>query len=59
MPADGERMPVLTGKYNVPHFDAKGEANKFFSGRVPTTLLNTSFYWDNLIHFGMEPEEGT
>jgi len=41
----GSRMPVLMGKYNVPHFDAKGEANKLFTGRVPTTLVNTSFYW--------------
>jgi uncharacterized protein YbjT (DUF2867 family) len=57
-PADGTRMPVLQGKYNVPHYDAKGEANKFFTGRVPTTLLNTSFYWDNLIHFGMGPKKG-
>jgi uncharacterized protein YbjT (DUF2867 family) len=54
----GSRMPVLLGKYNVPHFDAKGEANKFFTGRVPTTLVNTSFYWDNLIHFGMGPKKG-
>ena len=57
-PADGKRMPVLMGKYNVPHFDAKGEANKFFTGRVPTTLVNTSFYWDNLINFGMAPKKG-
>ena len=57
-PADGKRMPVLMGKYNVPHFDAKGEANKLFTGRVPTTLVNTSFYWDNLIHFGMGPKKG-
>jgi uncharacterized protein YbjT (DUF2867 family) len=57
-PADGSRMPVLMGKYNVPHFDAKGEANKFFAGRVPTTLVNTSFYWDNLIYFGMGPKKG-
>jgi uncharacterized protein YbjT (DUF2867 family) len=54
----GSRMPVLLGKYNVPHFDAKGEANKLFTGRVPTTLVNTSFYWDNLIHFGMGPKKG-
>ena len=54
----GSRMPVLMGKYNVPHFDAKGEANKLFTGRVPTTLVNTSFYWDNLIHFGMGPKKG-
>jgi len=57
-PADGKRMPALMGKYNVPHFDAKGEANKLFTGRVPTTLVNTSFYWDNLIHFGMGPKKG-
>ncbi len=51
------RMPLLQGKYNVPHFDAKGEANQFFiQARVPTTLLYTSFYWDNLIHFGMQPQ---
>ena len=57
-PADGKRMPVLLGKYNVPHFDAKGEANKLFTARVPTTLVNTSFYWDNLLHFGMGPKKG-
>ena len=55
---DGKRMPVLMGKYNVPHFDAKGEANALFTAKVPTTLLYTSFYWDNLIHFGMGPKKG-
>ena len=56
VPLAGGRMPVLMGKYNVPHFDAKGEANRAFTDRgVPTTLLYTSFYWDNLIHFGMQP----
>jgi uncharacterized protein YbjT (DUF2867 family) len=55
---DGKRMPVLQGKYNVPHFDAKGEANALFTSKVPTTLLYTSFYWDNLIHFGMGPKKG-
>jgi uncharacterized protein YbjT (DUF2867 family) len=55
--ADGARMPVLHGKYNVPHFDAKGEANRFFEQQgVPTTLLRTSFYWDNFIHFGLGPK---
>jgi len=57
--APGSRMPVLMGKYNVPHYDAKGEANRaFFARGVPTTLLYTSFYWDNLIHFGMQPQRG-
>ena len=52
-------MPLLQGRYNVPHFDAKGEANAAFTAaRVPTTLLYTSFYWDNLIHFGMQPQRG-
>jgi len=59
VPADGRRMPVLMGTYNVPHFDAKGEANRFFSERnLPVTFLLTSFYWDNLIHFGMGPQRG-
>ena len=57
--ADGQRMPVLMERYNVPHFDAKGEANRFFTERgLPVTLLHTSFYWDNLIHFGMGPQRG-
>jgi uncharacterized protein YbjT (DUF2867 family) len=52
-----DRMPTLQGKYKVPHFDAKGEANALFAN-VPTTYLNTSFYWDNFIHFGMGPKRG-
>jgi uncharacterized protein YbjT (DUF2867 family) len=59
VPLSDGRMPTLQGKYKVPHFDAKGEANRFFTDLgVPTTLLNTSFYWDNLIHFGMGPKRG-
>jgi len=59
VPLGDIRMPTLMGKYKVLHFDAKGEANKIFSELgVPTTLLNTSFYWDNLIHFGMGPKKG-
>ena len=58
-PADGRRMPVLMGQYNVPHFDAKGEADRFFTERgLPVTLLLTSFYWDNLIQSGMGPQRG-
>ncbi len=57
MPLDDQRMPTLMGKYKVPHFDAKGEANRFFlDAHLPVTLLNTSFYWDNFIHFGMGPK---
>ncbi len=59
LPLDDDRMPVLMDRFNVPHFDAKGEANAAFAeAGVPTTYLLTSFYWDNLIHFGMEPQRG-
>ena len=59
VPLDDARMPTLMGKYKVPHFDAKGEADAFFrDAGVPTTFLLTSFYWDNLIHFGMGPKPG-
>jgi uncharacterized protein YbjT (DUF2867 family) len=47
------------GKYKVPHFDAKGEADAVFRELgVPTTCLRTSFYWDNLIYFGSGPKPG-
>jgi len=59
VPLSDDRMPTLMGKYKVPHFDAKGEADRVFLDLgVPTTLLLTSFYWDNLIHFGMGPKKG-
>jgi len=59
VPLSDNRMPTLQGKYKVPHFDAKGESDKKFAeAGVPTTLLLTSFYWDNLIHFGMGPKKG-
>ncbi len=59
VPLDDRRMPTLMGKYKVPHFDAKGEANRLFSERgLPMTFLLTSFYWENLIHFGMGPKTG-
>jgi uncharacterized protein YbjT (DUF2867 family) len=59
VPLEDNRMPTLMGKYKVPHFDAKGEADQVFKeAGVPTTFLLTSFYWDNLIHFGMGPKRG-
>ncbi len=59
VPNDDPTMPTLMGKYKVPHFDAKGEANHFFEEcGTPYTLLNTSFYWDNFIFFGMGPQKG-
>ncbi len=59
VPLSDNRMPTLMDKYKVPHFDAKGEADRLFTeSGVPTTLLLTSFYWDNLIMFGMGPKKG-
>jgi uncharacterized protein YbjT (DUF2867 family) len=59
VPLSDNRMPTLNGKYKVPHFDGKGEADaEFARAGVPTTFLLTSFYWDNLIHFGMGPRKG-
>jgi len=57
VPLTDDRMPTLMGSYKVPHFDAKGESDRTFAELgVPTTYLLTSFYWDNLIHFGMGPK---
>jgi uncharacterized protein YbjT (DUF2867 family) len=59
IPLSDERMPTLMGRYKVPHFDAKGESDRFFTETgVPTTFLLTSFYWDNFIHFGAGPQRG-
>ena len=59
VPLDDDRMPTLMTEYKVPHFDAKGEANHLFADHgAPTTFLLTSFYWDNLISFGMGPKKG-
>ena len=50
---------LLQGKYKVPHFDAKAEANEYFTElNLPVTFLLTSFYWDNFIYFGMGPKKG-
>jgi len=59
VPLDDNRMPTLQGKYKVPHFDAKGESDKFFTNLgVPTTFLRASFYWDNFVGFGAGPQKG-
>jgi uncharacterized protein YbjT (DUF2867 family) len=58
IPLHDDRMPTLMGNYKVPHFDAKGESNHYFTDAgIPATFLYTSFYWDNLVSFGMGPKE--
>jgi uncharacterized protein YbjT (DUF2867 family) len=58
IPPDSVRFPTIGHRWKVPHFDAKGEADALFA-RLPTTYLYTSFFWDNLIHFGMTPKRGS
>jgi uncharacterized protein YbjT (DUF2867 family) len=59
VPLDDARMPTLMGKYKVPHFDAKGEADAYFTELgLPVTFSYASFYWENFIFFGMGPKKG-
>jgi len=59
VPLSDARMPTLMGKYKVPHFDAKGEANRVFNDLgLSTTFLLTAFYWENFINFGAGPKKG-
>jgi uncharacterized protein YbjT (DUF2867 family) len=59
IPLDDNRMPTLMGKYKVPHFDAKGESDRFFLEKgLSSTILHTVFYWDNFIYFGLGPKRG-
>lgn len=55
VPLESDQMPTIHRRYKVPHLDIKGEADAFFAG-TPTTFFLTSFYWDNLIGFGMNPK---
>ena len=58
VPLGDDRMPTLMGKYKVPHLDAKGEADHLFTDpRSARDFPVTSFFWDNLIHFGMGPQK--
>ncbi|MDH5640940.1 MAG: NmrA/HSCARG family protein, partial [Nitrospira sp.] len=60
VPIADQRMPTLMERYKVPHFDGKGEADAEFTKLgVPTTFLLTSFYWENMIFFGMGPQRGS
>jgi uncharacterized protein YbjT (DUF2867 family) len=57
---DDDRVPSLDdGKYKVPHFDAKGEGNELFvKYGVPTTFLQTAFYFDSMAIPGVGPVRG-
>lgn len=56
LPLDDPSIPVFDGKYSVPHFDAKSEADRFFAETgVPTTYLRPSMYWEAFDNFGFGP----
>jgi uncharacterized protein YbjT (DUF2867 family) len=58
IPVHDDRMPTLQDTYKVPHFDAKAEADSYFTAAgVPTTFLRTTFYWENLLD-AMAPRRG-
>src|SRR5260370_5012773 len=53
LPLNDPSIPVFDGRYTVPHFDAKSEADKFFAeAGVPTTYLRPSMYWEAFDDFG-------
>jgi len=52
---DDDRVPTVDGRYKVPHFDAKGEANELFIRLgVPTTFPQTAFFFEGFTT-GMGP----
>ena len=58
-PLDDPRLKTLQGKYKVPHFDAKGEADAIFAAEAaPTSYMMAAFYWENFIYFGQGPRKG-
>ncbi len=60
VPLTDNSMPTLNGKYKVPHFDGKGESDQYFiDAGIPVTFMLASYYWENLIYFGMGPKRGT
>lgn len=58
VPLSDQSMPTLKEKYKVPHFDGKGEGDHYFTDAgLPVTFMLASYYWDNMIYFGMGPKK--
>ncbi len=58
VPLSDNSMPTLHEKYKVPHFEGKGESDHYFTDLgLPVTFMLASFYWDNMIFFGMGPKK--
>lgn len=59
IPPGDQRIPTLRGRYKVPFYDGKAEAEAAFrQAGVPATFLRTAFFWENLIAFGFGPHRG-
>lgn len=59
VPLTDNRMPTLLGKYKIPLWDGKAEADHYFTDLgVPTTFFLTPTFWDNFIHMRMGPKKG-
>lgn len=44
----GDRVPTVDGRFKVPHFDAKAEADDIFRAQgLPTTFLRTTLFFEN------------
>jgi uncharacterized protein YbjT (DUF2867 family) len=55
----GSAPPTIGDGYKVPHLDAKNEANAHFTALgVPTTFLQTSFYYEMFVTAGLGPHRG-
>lgn len=51
IPLTDNRMPTLMNQYKVPHFDGKGESDKYFTDAgLPVTFSRAAFYWENFIY---------
>lgn len=47
---DDARVPTVEGRYKVPHFDAKAEADGLFTEHgVPTTFLRTAGFYEGFL----------
>jgi hypothetical protein len=52
IPLHDDVVPTLHGKYKVPHFDGKGEADQLFvDAGVPTTNLSTTYFFEGFTTF--------
>jgi uncharacterized protein YbjT (DUF2867 family) len=51
-----DTRPVVGGRYTVPSYDAKADADDTFRELgVPTTFMRTCFYWESLLLRGIGP----